>query len=171
MRTFENTDPYKLDEDKRVIFRYSQPTFNNKNTDYYYLLLDDEYFIWATKGYFPPLNGKPEKWVGGSFIEFPKSGLSWFINAIEQKFMKTEAEGGLKKEELTYSEVINDEKLVASRWFGTPGYGLANASRDRYGSSTFKKQQEFCFTDEMLFDKGLLDNLKIIAKKIDSGEL
>ncbi|GGB06300.1 hypothetical protein [Agarivorans gilvus] len=171
MRIFNNTDPNKLDTDKRVVLHYSQPTFNNKNTDYYYLLLDDGYLIWATKGYFPPVNGKPEKWVGGSFIEIPKSGLSWFINAIEQKFMKTEAEGGLRKGEFTYAKEIAGEKLVASRWFGTPGYGLANASRNRYGSVTIKKQQEFCFTDEMLFDNGLLEELKLVAKKIDNGEL
>jgi len=171
MKKFINTDPNTLDNDSRIILKHSQPTFNHVNKDYFYLLHDDTHLIWATKGYFPPLNGKPEKWVGSSRIEFPKQGLPWFIKAIEEKFMKTEAEGGLTKEAFTCSEVIEGEKLVTLRWFGTPGYALANDSRQNYVSKTIKKRQEFCFTDTMLFDNGLLAKLKVVADKITAGEL
>ncbi|WP_188407621.1 hypothetical protein, partial [Agarivorans gilvus] len=118
---------------------------------------------------FPAVNGQPEKWLGGTDIEIPKSGLSWFINAIEQKFMKTEAEGGLKREVFTYSTVIDGEKLVVKRQFGVPGYGLMNFNRKEYVFNESPQLAEF--TDQMLFENGLLDELKLVAKKIDNGEL
>ena len=171
MKKFTNTEPNTIDNDSRIILRYSQPRFNGKGLDYYYLLQDDDYLLWASKSLFPALNGKPEKWLAGTDIEFPKQGLLWFIKAIEEKFMKTEAEGGLTKEAFTCSEVIEGEKLVTLRWFGTPGYALANDSRQNYVSKTIKKRQEFCFTDTMLFDNGLLAKLKVVADKITAGEL
>lgn len=167
---FENLHVDDLDNNPSTVLSFKSLRSNGKYR-FFYLLLKHDYLVLASKGLFPAVNGQPEKWLGGTDIEIPKSGLPWFINAIEQKFMKTEAEGGLKKDELTYAKEIAGEKLVTSRWFGTPGYGLANASRNRYGSVTFKKQQEFCFTDEMLFDNGLLEELKVIANKIDNGAL
>jgi hypothetical protein len=171
MKQFTNTDPNTLDNDSRIILRYSELQSNKIRMNYYYLLHDGDHLLWARKGLFPALNGQPEKWLGGTNIEFPKQGLPWFIKAIEEKFMKTEAEGGLKKEAFTYSEVINGEKLITLRWFGTPGYALANDSRQNYVSKTIKKRQEFCFTDTMLFDNGLLAKLKVIADKITAGTL
>jgi hypothetical protein len=129
--------------------------------------------LWASKSLFPALNGKPEEWLAGIDIEFPKQGLPWFIKAIEEKFMKTEAEGGLKKEAFTYSEIVEGGKLIARRSFGYEGYTLANDDRYSYVdlSLGYQSQQEFCFTDTMLFDNGLLAQLKVIADKITSGTL
>ena len=169
MKIFADTEANSLDNDSRIILRYSQPTFNHVNTDYFYLLKDGNHLIWATKGYFPPLNGKPEKWVGGSEVEFPKQGFLWFIIAIEEKFMKTEAEGGLKKAAFTYSEIIEGEKLAIKRQFGVPGYGLMNFSREEY---LFQQTPQLAeFTDTMLFDNGLLAQLRVIADKITAGTL
>jgi hypothetical protein len=171
MKQFTNTDPNTIDDDSRIILKFYQPRFNGKGLDYYYLLKDDDYLLWVSKSLFHALNGNPEEWLAGTDIEFPKQGLPWFIKSIEEKFMKTEAEGGLKKEAFTYSEIINGEKLITLRWFGTPGYALANDSRQSYIFKTIEKRQEFCFTDSMLFDHGLFEKLKKIADKISAGSL
>ncbi|WP_411994585.1 hypothetical protein [Agarivorans sp. DSG3-1] len=167
---FENLRVDELDNNPDTVLNFKSLRSNGKYR-FFYLLLQHDYLVLASKGIFPSINGKPERVTGGTDIEIPKSGLQWFINAIEQKFMRTEAEGGLKREELTFSEVIDGEKLVTSRWFGTSGYALANASRNLHSNFGGEGQQEFCFTDKMLFDEGLLDNLKVIAQKIDRGEL
>ncbi|MCE3253123.1 MAG: hypothetical protein K0Q67_2143, partial [Cellvibrio sp.] len=85
------------------------------------------------------------------------------------KFLKTEAEGGLPKGEFGYEEEISGERLVISRMFGTPGYSFRNHSRDSYVFKTQKRPQEAVLTDEMLFEKGLFDEFKKLAAKIDQG--
>jgi hypothetical protein len=170
MKKFANTNPNQLDDDPRIILRYSQPHFNQINTNYNYLLLDENYLLWTRKGYFPAINGKPEKWVGGTKIEFPKEGLLWFIETIEEKFLKTAAQGGLEKGAFTYSEEINGEKLAIKRQFGVPGYGLMNFSREGHGFAADDTQLAE-FTDVMLFDNGLFKQFVEIAKKIENGEI
>lgn len=169
MKKFINTDPNTLENDSRIILRYSQLQSNQIRMNDYYLLQDGDYLMWARKGLFPALNGKPETWVGGTYIEFPKIGLPWFIKTIEEKFMKTEAEGGLKKDAFTYSEIIEGEKLAIKRQFGVPGYGFMNFSREEY---IFQETPQLAeFTDTMLFENGLFVQLINIADKINAGTL
>ncbi|MCG6202447.1 hypothetical protein [Psychromonas antarctica] len=170
VKKFIDTDPNLLDDDKRIILRYSHPRFDKTNTDYYYLLLDKNHLLWTSKGYFPSINGKPAKWTGGTDIEFPKEGLLWFIKSIEQKFLKTEAQGGLEKGAFTYSEEIKGEKLAIKRQFGVPGYGLMNFSREGHGFAEGDVQLAE-FTDVMLFDNGLFKQFTDIAKQIENGEI
>lgn len=165
---FENLHVDDLDNNPNTVLVFKSLRSNGKYR-FFYLLLMHDYLVLASKGLFPAVNGQPEKWLGGTDIEIPKSGLQWFINAIEQKFMKTEAEGGLKREVFTYSTVIDGEKLVVKRQFGVPGYGLMNFNRKEYVFNESPQLAEF--TDQMLFENGLLDELKLVAKKIDNGEL
>lgn len=172
---FSNLDPLTLATDRRIILEYSEDSVPDRDKDYYYLLIDNGFCIWAYRSLMRAyeINGviSPEKWLGGTLIEFPKKALPWFIETIEQKFFKTEAEGGLKKGEFTDSKLFDDEKIVVSRWFGTPGYGLANFSRQNHSYQDIQKQQEFCFTDQMLFDNGLFNQLKQLGDRISRGEL
>ncbi|WP_229711282.1 hypothetical protein, partial [Agarivorans gilvus] len=89
---FKNLHVEDLDNNPNTVLVFKSLRSNGKYR-FFYLLLMHDYLVLASKGCFPAVNGQPEKWLGGTDIEIPKSGLSWFINAIEQKFMKTEAEG------------------------------------------------------------------------------
>lgn len=171
MRNFTSVDPNTVQDDGRIILEFTTRTENLKKEKYYFLLLDGGYLIWAVKSYFPALNGEPADWSGGTRIEMPKEGLQWFIKIVEQKFFKSESEGGLKKGEFSYEEEVSGEKLVVARSFGTPGYSLRNYSRQDYAYTTKTSPQEARFDDEMLFKQGLFDEFKSIAEKIDKGEL
>ncbi|THB62977.1 MAG: hypothetical protein D6B27_13035 [Gammaproteobacteria bacterium] len=177
MRIFEKLDPNTIPDDPRVVFRFdyiaTKLPYSYHHFDY--LLIDGDYAIWASRrfsensmwGNVP----RPAYWLGGSYIEFPKQGLPWFLWAIKEKFFKTEAEGGLERGKFTYSDEFNGEKLVVHRSFGIPGYVLANHSRTEKNTFGRDEAQEYRFKDEMMFDNRLFEKLEIIAKKISSGEL
>lgn len=169
MKQFTNTDPVNLLNDPRIIYQYAEFQSHLNDNDYSFWLKDDEYLLWAKRGLYAPLDDSASYWVGGTQLEIPKEGLSWFVNVIENKFLKTEAEGGLAKGQYGYEEVINGEKLIVSRMFGTPGYSFRNHSRDSYIFKTQKRPQDAMFTDEMLFEKGLFDEFKKLAAKIEQG--
>jgi hypothetical protein len=171
MKQFSNTDPMNLLNDPRIVYQYAEFQIHQNENDYYFWLNEDEHLIWAVTGLGSSFEGRPRKWVGGSQLEIPKEGLSWFVRMIEEKFLKTAAEGGLPKGEYGCEEVIEGERLIVSRMFGTPGYSFRNHSRNSYVFKTQKRPQEAMFTDEMLFEKGLFDDFKKLSEKIDQGRL
>lgn len=171
MIKFNNIDPNTVQDDDRVILSFTAYMERLKKEKYYFLLKDAGYLIWAVKSYFPPMNGEPAEWSGGTRIEFPQEGLSWFINTIEQKFFKSESEGGLKKGEFSCEKEFLGENLVVARMLGTSGYAFRNYSRQDYAYTTKTSPQQASFDDEMLFKNGLFDELKKIAKQIDMDNL
>jgi putative sterol carrier protein len=169
MRKISNTDPINLLKDPRVIFQYKEFRLDINDNDYFFWLRDGDYLIWAVAGLGASYEGRPRKWVGGNQLEIPKEGLFWLIKVIEEKFFKTEAEGGLAKGQFGYEEVVNGEKLVVSRMFGTPGYSFRNHSRYSHLWDGSTDPQEAMFTDEMLFEKGMFDEFKKLAEKIEKA--
>lgn len=169
MKIFTNTDPVDLINDPRIIYQFAEFQAHLNDSDYCFWLKDVNYLIWAKRGLYAPLDGSPSFWVGGSQLEIPQEGLSWFVNVIEDKFLKTEAEGGLAKGQYGYEEVINGEKLIVSRMFGTPGYSFRNHSRHSHLWDDSTDPQDAMFTDEMLFEKGMFDEFKKLAEKIEQG--
>lgn len=170
MKTFLDLDPNVLQNDPRIIFSFveNRPQYPD---EYYFLMKDGDFLIWASRGVLPAMNGKPAKWSGGTILEFPKIGLSWFIDTLEQKFFKMEAEGGLPKGEFTYTEKVMDEELTVARMFGVSGYAFRNYDRQDYAYKTMKRPQQANLSDEILFEKGLFGQLKFIAEKITKGEI
>jgi hypothetical protein len=171
MKKFADTDPVNLLNDPRIVYKYAEFQDHLKDNDYSFWLKDGEYLLWAKTGLYAPLNGSASYWVGGTELEIPKEGLSWFVRMLEEKFLKTAAEGGLPKGQYGCEEVIEGERLIVSRMFGTPGYSFRNHSRNSYIFETQNRPQEAMFTDEMLFEKGLFDDFKKLSEKIDQGEL
>lgn len=169
MKKFPNTDPVKLLNDPRIVFQYKEFRPHLNEYDYYFWLKDGNYLIWAVSGLGAFFEGRPRKWVGGTELEIPKEGLPWFVKVIEEKFFKTEAEGGLPKSKFGYEEEICGEKLIVSRMFGTPGYSFRNHSRYSHLWDDSTDPQDAMFDDEMLFEKGLFDEFKKLAAKIEQG--
>lgn len=171
MRQFSDTDAATIDRDPRIILRFEEFAEELARSRFHYLLKDDGHLIWAGKTLQPSINGSPEKWLAGTDLEFPINGLPWFIETLEQQFFKTEAEGGLPKGKFAYEEIIDDEKLCVSRMFGEPGYGFRNYSRQDHVIKSYESPQQADFSDELLFKKGLFDEFKKIASKIEAGDL
>ncbi len=175
MKKFPNTDPVNLLNDARIVFQSTTFIPRKNDNDYLFWLKDGEYLIWAARSVFVYIDDNnvevERRVVGGTRLEIPKGGLSWFVNVIEDKFLKTEAEGGLAKSQYGYEEVINGEKLIVSRMFGTPGYSFRNHSRHSHLWDDSTDPQDAMFTDEMLFEKGMFDEFKKLAEKIEQGQI
>lgn len=168
MRIFTDIDPHQLENDSRIVFIFEEYDENISRSRFYHLLKDENHFIWASKSLRPARNGLPEKLFGSSILEFPISGLQWFIDTLEQKFFKTEAEGGLAKDQFAYDEIVDGEHLCVSRMFGTPGYGFRNYSRQDHlweeGDEDDPQQADL--SDELLFEKGLFEKFKEVAQQL-----
>lgn len=169
MRQFPELDPMTIDQDSRVVGKIDKPhKFAPDVMETYYFLIDDNYLILALKDFYLPT----KEWMIDQ-IEFPKWGLIWFLDSLLNRFTRTEAEGGLRKNQLNDTGVVGGEKLVLGRSFGlgkdgrTSGYKFT--TYDRETENGFPKS--YSFTDKYLFEDGMLDLMKEIAQKIQNGEL
>lgn len=173
MKKINDTDASTIDNDSRLILKLEEFAEELGRSRFHYLLKDENYLIWAGKSFQPSINGSPEKWLASSDLEFPAKGLQWFINTLELKFFRTEIEGGLPKGKYTYEETVNGENLCVSRMFGEPGYGFRNYSRQSHlwEEDDDNDPQQANFSDELLFTKGLFEEFKKIASKIENGDL
>jgi hypothetical protein len=168
MRQFESIDPENIKNDPRVVSQTVEPEDPER---IYYLLIDGDYAILArTKYWTNPQTGK-SKWLHYQ-LEFPKQGLPWLVDTIENKFFKLAKEGGLPAGVFVYYETIADEELCVQRCFGLGSCretGYAFATIDRRGKSGISK--EYSFTDTALFELGLFAWFKDNAERIRRGEL
>ena len=171
MKKFINVDPNTIENDSRVALKFTEFAEELGRDRFYFLLKDKNYFIWVIKTFSPAYDTHPAEWGSEILLEFPISGLPWFINTIEQRFFKTGADGGLEKGKFSHEEEIAGERLCISRMFGEPGYGFRNCSRNDYVHTTYDSPQEADFSDELLFQKGLFDEFKIISEKLSMGKL
>ncbi|QEY16746.1 hypothetical protein D0C16_12665 [Cellvibrio sp. KY-GH-1] len=166
MLSFNRIPPENLDSHPQLIFSFVEYPEEDVPTSFLYLLKDKQHLIWATKSLYPSINGNPPKWLGGNIIEFPIAGLQWFIDTLEQKFFKTEAEGGLPKGQFAFDEIVDGEHLCVSRMFGTPGYGFRNYSRQDHVIKSYESPQQADLSDELLFEKGLFEKFKEVAQQL-----
>ena len=175
MKKFANTNPEKLLNDPRIVFQREIFVQHKNDSDYLFWLKDEEYLIWAARSIYVYVNDNnvevERRVIGGTRLEIPKEGLSWFVRMIEEKFLKSAAEGGLPKGQYGCEEVINGERLIISRMFGTPGYSFRNHSRYSHLWDDSTDPQDAMFTDEMLFEQGMFEDFKKLAEKIDQGKL
>ena len=89
MRHFNDIDPLTVAQDPRVVASIQddiEPTVT------YYFLIDGDHMIVSNTNW----KERKQKWLHYQ-IEFPKRGLLWYLDTLEHKFFKTEAEGGLPK--------------------------------------------------------------------------
>lgn len=175
MRQFPELDPMTVDQDPRVVGKIDDRPhpFAPEIIPTYYFLIDDNYLIIARTGFYLPT----KEWHIYQ-IEFPKWGLIWFLDSLLNRFTRTEAEGGLRKKQFDDEGVVGGERLLLSRCFGlrtgarnegqTSGYKFATLDRKNEDG---QRSRSHSFTDEYLFQDGMLDLMKEIAQKIQNGEL
>ncbi len=169
MRQFKDIDPLTVAKHPNLIATVPDDEETTKN--FYFLLIDD-YIILATAKYFTNKITGRSKWLHYQ-IEFPKHGLRWFLDTLEGKFFKTAAEGGLRKGKFNDEGIVDGERLKLRRAFnadceGGGGYAFITLDR-KEPKSVWSKS--YTFTDALLFEHGMIDTMKDIANKIDSGQL
>ncbi|HFQ5281320.1 TPA: hypothetical protein ACGUON_004557 [Vibrio vulnificus] len=171
MKQFKDIDPLTVAQDPNLIATVPDDEEATKN---YYFLLIDNYIILATAKYFTNKRTGKSKWLHYQ-IEFPKHGLRWFLDTLEGKFFKTAAEGGLPKGKFNDEGIVDGERLKLRRAFnadgeGEGGGGYAFITLDRKEPESVWSKS-YTFTDSLLFEHGMIDTMKEIAKKIDLGQL
>lgn len=167
MRQFPDIDPLTIKQHPNLVA--SLPDDRKPNKTWYFLIIDD-YMLIANTTFFTDKMTKNSEWLHYQ-IEFPKRGLIWYLDTIRNKFLKTEAEGGLPKGKFSDSATIDGERLALQRAFnadGNRGGGYSFVTVDRKDNRLAK---EYTFTDALLFEHGLMDVLEDILAKIKSGSL
>jgi len=171
MRQFESIDPENIENDPRVVSQIVSPEDSERT---YYLLIDGDYAILARTKYWEDPTEGPNKWKSEWLhyqLEFPKQGLPWLVDTIENKFFKLAKEGGLPAGVFHFTEAIEGERLKVQRCFG-----LGNCRETGYAFATIDRRDEddiskhFSFTDTALFELGLFAWFKDNAERIRRGE-
>ena len=163
MRQFDEIDPLTIEHHPNLVAKL--PDNKDPETTWYFLIIDDHMII-ADAAY----RKQRQKWLHYQ-IEFPKRGLQWYLDTLQEKFSKTEADGGLPKGTFHDKTEIDGERLKLGRAFnadGNRGGGYSFVTLDR---KERKFAKEYTFTDELLFKHGLVQLLEDIANKIATGHL
>jgi len=173
MKQFEPIDPLAIESDTRIFGKLVDHEATYRD-EIYYLAVDDTHAIIANHSFYVHPQTKESRWLTYQ-LEFPKAGLRWIVDTINNKFFKTPDEGGLPGGVYHYEEVVDGEELGISRDMGLgtnenrqSGYTFLTLSRrEEIGTSA----KELSFTDTFLFDRGFLKLIEDTAKRIESGEL
>ncbi|MBL4826905.1 MAG: hypothetical protein JKY66_04200 [Spongiibacteraceae bacterium] len=163
MQQFDQIDPLTIKQHPNLIAEL--PDDRKPHKTWYFLVIDDHMIIANTT-----FKEKKQKWLHYQ-IEFPKRGLQWYLDSLQEKFFKTEAKGGLPKGTFHDKTEIDGERLKLGRAFnadGNRGGGYSFVTLDRKEEGFAK---EYTFTDELLFKHGLLLLLEDLASKIATGQL
>ena len=163
MRHFNDIDPLTVAQDPRVVASIQD---DKEPTVTYYFLIDGDHMIVSNTNW----KERKQKWLHYQ-IEFPKRGLQWYLDTLEHKFFKTEAEGGLPKGKFHDIAEIDGERLSIDRAFNADlngGGGYSFVTLDRKEDDLAK---EYTFTDAFLFEGGLIQIFEDIAAKIKGGQL
>ncbi|MGY0615887.1 hypothetical protein [Vibrio sp. FJH11] len=169
MKQFKDIDPLTVAQHPNLI---STLPDNKQPTKTFYFLLVDDHIIICNATYFTNKRTGKSKWLHYQ-VEFPKHGLRWFLDTLEDKFFKTAAEGGLPKGTFNSEGLVDGERLKLGRAFDADGNGnggYAFITLDRI-DSYIGLAKSYTFTDVLLFQHGMIDVMKDIANKIDLGQL
>src|SRR5690554_2123396 len=173
MKQFALIDPLNIENDPRIVGKIIDHEAAYRD-NIYYLAIDTSHATLAVHSYYTDPDTYESRWLTYQ-LEFPKAGLRWIVDTINNKFFKTPDEGGLPSGVYHYEEVIDGEELGINRSMnlGTnenrqSGYTFTTLSRKPEGRTVPKS---LSFTDTFLFDRGFLKLIEDTAKRIESGEL
>lgn len=170
MKTFEDVKPEEVLRDNRVVHTFTRQDDTSISGTHFVILIDGDFLIFC-RAYQPiatSVNPTGTEWMGGIILEVPIQGFKWFIDAVENKFFKTEAEGGLARGIFTAETEIDAERLSVSRMFGIPGYSFTNQSRTAHWAARYglTRLQELELPDSLLFEVGYYNELKKLAETL-----
>lgn len=172
MKTFELYKPTDALPHQQLLEKFSAP-----QEDYgdFYFVRDGNFLLVYGEELQPTLaaDHSQNEAVIGIQVEVPLKSIRWFMEVIAEKFLKSPKDGGLPKHIINYRDEVAGEKLHITRTMYAagerPGYELTNVSRPSHASPFLK--QTVAFSDDWLFDGGLMEFLEDIADRYEQGRL
>lgn len=154
--------------------KIAEITDNSRSNPYHWELFFDGamLIIYHHEDAINRFNGEP---IRHTFqFEYPIEAAGWFVDNLPRFFKKPGEPGALPPEKFSLSEPCGKEKLRISRIFHSvakdvPGYTLENLSRCDHPNMDLC--QSFDMSDEFLFDGGMLELFKDIARRHNAGLL
>jgi hypothetical protein len=106
--------------------------------------------------------------------EFPLELLPWIVDRFENGFFKPQDQGGVSDFERSLRNEFNGELIGINSMVhccaeNLPGFNIWNANRASYISGL--PPQQWDIPRDMLLEQGLLEKLKELAQKYESGML
>lgn len=165
IQIFKTIVPEQLDLSTKLLKTFDHPLV--KGEEFFLFKKLDYIIILSQKLILPKLFGKTKRITNQ--IEVPFNAISWIVDTIENKFIKSPQKGGLPNNIRLYKESVEGEELQIScidttKKNNPKGYVLSNFSRNHHSSK--KSIQEIPFPDELLFQNGLMDYLKSLTTMI-----
>ncbi|MEE1673624.1 hypothetical protein SNR37_003050 [Agarivorans aestuarii] len=119
-----------------------------------------------------PFSGEPYRYV--EQYEFPIGAAAWFVENLSRFFNAGDPSKPQTSEGFHHYGHCGDEELGISRLINSigrdiPGYSLDNCSRCDHPDMDLC--QSFEMSDDFLFDQGMLELFKDIAKRHAAGNL
>ncbi len=165
MPSFELLNPDAMPDNTRLLLRSHPP--GDPKYEHFFVVWQQLFVIYRQEFHYNPQDDVSE-WIRNQ-AEFPLAIVAWLPWALEEKFFKGPNEGGIPAGSISYRDTLEGESLLMNRSSGVPGYRLVNMGRHSYiDPDSF---QEIQFTDQWLFDQGLLDQFKAWAEQYRNGEL
>ena len=165
MPDLELLNPDAMPTDAGVLLRSTPRDFPKK--EHFFVVWYGYFVIYNQQLHYNPEDDVSE-WIRNQG-EFPLAIVTWLPWALEEKFFKGPNEGGIPAGSISYRDTLEGESLLMTRSAAGPGYDLVNMSRHSYIDPD--SYQEIQFTDQWLFDQGLLDQFKAWAEQYRNGEL
>ncbi len=108
--------------------------------------------------------------------EYPIAGARWFVDTVERFFLPPDHPDAVPPDKFNMRGEVTGETLGVTRgaWFGgehIPGYSFDNLNRYEHSTLlTRSRCQMFEMGDPWLFEDGLFDLFKEIARRHENGE-
>jgi|GEM_PF-6208577 len=177
MKVFDDVNPASVLTDKRIIGVFSCNDEYSVSGAHYFILSDSGCLLFVVCCLLFVVTSLPTstlvnptglEWCGGILLEISVAGFKWFVAAIENRFLKTEVNGGLPRGVYTIEAEVGGEKLSVARMFGVPGYSLRNHSRSAHviAQENLVRPQELELSDELLFELNYFAELKRLANSL-----
>ena len=160
MIEFEKLDINKIPKKFTLLKRYEC-----NNPSYFYFFIKAKAHLIIISHVDRALNNG-EKLVFSYQLEIPKAGLHYFIDSVNRFFLH-EDQGGVPFGKMSVHDIIDGETLQVFRAQSADQYGggYALITQDREEDEI---PQKIIFSDHELFECGLMDVLKDIAKELEA---
>ena len=157
MIEFEKIDVNNIPNSFKFIKKYKC-----EDNDHYYFISTKTHLIIIDHIDLPLKSGK--RLVNSYQLEIPKAGLNYFIDSVSRFFLH-EDEGGVPFGKMSVHDAIDGETIQVFRAHSADQYGggYALITLDREEDEI---PQKLIFSDHELFECGLMDVLKEIAKEL-----
>lgn len=159
-------DPDNIASDEKFLFEIKYEMFSDRKV---FLYKKNEYLVIFSISW----NPLKKIWAADQ-VELPLRSLSWIVDRFENGFLREQEQGGVSDFERSLrkdfdGELIGINSMTHCCSENLPGFNIWNGGRKSYIARTASQQWDI--PRYMLLEQGLLERLKEIALKYQSGIL